>query len=40
MIKISRIAHLVLETGEFDRQLDHYKRVIGLRVIQRQDGVA
>jgi catechol-2,3-dioxygenase len=40
MIKISRIAHLILETCEFDRQLDHYERVIGLRVIHREDGVA
>jgi catechol 2,3-dioxygenase-like lactoylglutathione lyase family enzyme len=33
MIKARRIAHLTLETSDFDRQLDHYKRVIGLNVI-------
>lgn len=40
MVKISRIAHLTLETSEFDRQVDHYERVIGLRTIHREPGTA
>jgi catechol-2,3-dioxygenase len=39
MIKISRIALLTLETSEFDRQVDHYERVIGLQRIHRAPGV-
>jgi catechol-2,3-dioxygenase len=38
MIKISRIAHLTLETSDFDRQLDHYERVIGLQTLHRDSG--
>ena len=34
MIKAKRIAHLTLETSDFSRQLDHYERVIGLKVIR------
>jgi catechol 2,3-dioxygenase-like lactoylglutathione lyase family enzyme len=40
MIKISRIAHLTLATSDFDRQLDHYERVIGLRTVHRESGTA
>lgn len=38
MIKISRIAHATLETPDFDRQVDHYERVIGLRTLHREPG--
>jgi catechol 2,3-dioxygenase-like lactoylglutathione lyase family enzyme len=40
MIKVRRIAHLTLETSDFERQLDHYERVIGLRTIYREVGSA
>jgi catechol-2,3-dioxygenase len=40
MIKINRIAHLTLETSEFDSQLDHYERVIGLQIVHREPGAA
>jgi catechol 2,3-dioxygenase-like lactoylglutathione lyase family enzyme len=40
MIKICRIAHATLETSEFDRQVDHYERVIGLRTVHRGPGAA
>ncbi len=40
MIKVSRIAHLALETSDFERQLDHYERVIGLRIVQRSPQTA
>lgn len=35
MIKVRRIAHAVLETPEFERQIDHYERVIGLKAVHR-----
>lgn len=35
MIKVSRIAHITLETPDIERQLDYYQRVLGLDLAHR-----
>src|ERR1700722_17149862 len=40
MIKVSRIAHLTLETSDFERQLAHYQHIIGLRPAYQADDSA
>ena len=40
MIKVSRISHITLETPDLECQLDYYQRVMGLRLLDRVQGVA
>ncbi len=40
MIKVSRISHITLETPDLERQLDYYQRVMGLHLIERENGTA
>ena len=40
MIKVSRIAHITLETPDIERQLDYYQRVLGLDLAHRDAAAA
>jgi catechol 2,3-dioxygenase-like lactoylglutathione lyase family enzyme len=35
MIRIARLAHVILETPDLDQQVDHYQRVLGLQLSER-----
>ncbi len=40
MIKVSKIAHITLETPDLERQLEYYRQVIGLSLVARDETTA